>query len=160
MRIAQETLIVLGLFFLQQLVGVADWGVDLPLIFVVLKGLRTTPVKATAWGFFLGAAQDIFTADWIGLHLASDALAGYLSSLSRRHVFRERVLTQSFLVFAMMALRQLAIWGLLKWDGTAPPAAEAFTVVLHSTALTGLVGLLACWLVVRLRPRRQDPATA
>jgi rod shape-determining protein MreD len=159
-KISRELFLVMAVFFLQHLTGVADWGVDLPLIFVVLKALRTTPVKGAAWGFFMGTLQDLFTANWIGTHIAADALVGYLASLSRRHVYRERVLTQTFLIFGMMALRQLLVWGLLKWDGTAPLAGDALGVVAHSVAMTGLVGWAACWLVVRFRPRRQDPATA
>jgi rod shape-determining protein MreD len=152
--------LVTAVFFLQHLSGVADWGVDLPLVFVVLKGLRSTPAKAAGWGFFMGTLQDLFSADWIGIHIVSNTLVGCLSSLSRRHVYRERVLTQTFVIFGMMALRQLLAWGLLKWDGTAPPAADAFGVVAQSVALTGLAGWAACWLVVRFRSRRQDPATA
>jgi rod shape-determining protein MreD len=158
--ILRQIFLVMAVFFLQHLSGVADWGVDLPLVFVVLKGLRTTPAKAAGWGFLMGTLQDLFSSDWIGIHIAADALVGCLASLSRRHVYRERVLTQTFVIFGMMALRQLLAWGLLKWDGTAPPAADALGVVVHSVAMTGLTGWAACWLVVRFRPRRQDPATA
>lgn len=160
MKLSREILMVMGVFFLQHLMGVADWGVDLPLIFVVLKSLRTTPTKAAGWGFFMGTLMDLFTADWIGIHIVTDTLVGFLTSFFRRHVYRERVLTQAFVILVMMSLRQFLIWGLLKWDGAAPPAADALGVVAQSVAMTGLVGWAACGLVVRFRPRRQDPATA
>lgn len=160
MRFSREIILILALFFIQHLSNVADWGVDLPLIFVVLKALRTKPTQAAAWGFGLGAIQDLFTAGWIGPHLTADALTGFLASLLRRHVYRERVMTQTFMVLGMTAFRQVVIWGLLKWDGSAPLAADALGMVAQSVAMTGLAGWVVCWLVVRFRPRRQDPATS
>ncbi len=160
MKISRELILLLGLFFLQHLSYVSDWGVDLPLIFVVLKALRIKPTQAAAWGFSLGALQDLFTADWIGPHIVGNALVGFITSSFRRNVYRERVMTQTFVVCGMMGLRQLVIWGLLKWDGTAPPASDALGVVLQSVGMTGLVGWVVCWLMVRFRTRRHDPATA
>ncbi len=160
MKLSREILLILALFFIQHLSNVADWGVDLPLIFVVLMSLRTKPAQAAAWGFGLGTLQDLFTAGWIGPHLTADALTGFVASLFRRHVYRERVLTQTFMIFVMTAFRQLVIWGLLKWDGSAPLAADAFGMVAQSVAITGLAGWVVCWMVVRFRPRRQDPATS
>ena len=160
MRVSKEMLLALALFFLQQTGGVSEWGIDLPLLFVVLVGLRSSVPKAGAWGFVLGTAQDLLSSGWIGPHLVAQTLVGMISSYSQRHVFRERVLTQTFLIFWMALFHQVIIWILLKWDGTAPPAPDAVRIVMGTVAMTTLTGLVVCFFVVRFRHRRYDPATA
>ncbi len=160
MKIPRELFWVLAVLFLQQLPGVAGGGIDLPLILVALLGLRTTATKATAWGFFMGLAQDLLSADWIGPNTVAKTLTGLLCFLSRRHIYRERVLTQTFLIFCASLFHQLFIWLLLKWDGSAPPAGDAFALCLRSVTMTTLVGAVICFFVVRFRRRRFDPATA
>jgi len=160
MKIPREAFWVLAVFFLQQLAGVSSWGLDLPLILVVLLGLRTTAPKAAALGFFVGLAQDLLSAGWIGPNTVAKTLTGLLSFLSRRHIYRERVLTQTFLIFCATLFHQVFIWLLLKWDGSAPPAGDALNLCLHTVAMTTLIGATVCFFVVRFRRRRFDPATA
>ena len=160
MKIPKEIFWILGLFFIQQLPAVAAWGVDLPLLFVVLVGLRTDLPKAAGWGFCLGLLQDLLSSGWIGPNTIAKTLTGVLASLSKRHIYRERVLTQTFLVFVASLFHQVFIWVLLKWDGTAPPAGDALGIVVRSLLATTLAGILVCFFVVRFRKRRFDPATA
>lgn len=151
---------ILALFFVQQLPDVASRGVDLPLIFVVLVGLRTDAPQGAGWGFLLGLIQDLLSSSWIGPNTLAKTLTGILSSLAKRHIYRERILTQTFLIFAATLFHQLCIWVLLKWDGTAPPADDAFKILARSLLATTLVGMVVCVFVVRFRKRRFDPATA
>ena len=160
MKIPRQVWWLLAIFFLQQLPGVAAWGIDLPLLFVILTGLRTNVPKAAGWGFFIGLAQDLLSAGWLGPQTLAKTLTGILASLSKMHIYRERVLTQTFLVFWATLFHQLFIWLLLKWDGTAPPAGDAFGVVWRSLVATTLAGVVVSFFVVRFRRRRYDPATA
>jgi rod shape-determining protein MreD len=160
LRIPRKLVWILGLFFVQQLPGVSSWGVDLPLLFTVLVGLRSSPAKAAGWGFLMGLFQDLLSTDWIGPNTVAKTLVGLLASFSQRHVYRERVLTQTFLIFIMTFLHQILIWVLLTWDGSAPPASDAIWICLKTTAGTTLAGAVACFFVVRFRRRRFDPATA
>jgi len=160
MRIPREAIWLLAVFFLQSLPGVSGWGLDLPLILVTLVSLRTTAAKATAWGFFVGLAQDLLSAGWIGPNTVAKTLTGLLSFLSRMHIYRERVLTQTFLIFCASLFHQVCIWLILKWDGSAPPAGDAFNLCLHAVSVTTLVGAVVSFFVVRFRRRRFDPATA
>lgn len=160
MKIPKQVWWLLAIFFLQQLPGVAAWGIDLPLLFVILMGLRTTVPKAAGWGFFTGLAQDLLSAGWLGPQTLAKTLTGILASLSKMHIYREKVLTQTFLVFWATLFHQLFIWLLLKWDGSAPPAGDAFWLVLRSLAATTLAGVVVSFFVVRFRRRRYDPATA
>ena len=160
MKIPKEVIWILGLFFIQQLPAVAAWGVDLPLIFVVLVGLRTDLPRAACWGFGMGLLQDLLSSGWIGPNTIAKTLTGILASLSKMHIYRERVLTQAFLIFMTTFFHQAFIWALLKWDGTAPPAGDALGILVRSLLATTLVGVLICFFVVRFRKRRFDPATA
>lgn len=160
MKIPKELFWILGLFFIQQLPAVAAWGVDLPLIFVVLVGLRTDLPRAGGWGFLMGLLQDLLSSGWIGPNTLAKTLTGILACLSKRHIYRERVLTQAFLIAAATLFHQAFIWVLLKWDGTAPPAGDAFGILVRSLMATTLAGVVVCFFVVRFRKRRFDPATA
>ena len=160
MKIPRQLIWIVAVFFVQQLPLVAAWGVDLPLILTVLLGVRATAPAAAGWGFLLGLLQDLLSADWIGPQTVAKTLVGLLSCLSKRHIYRERVLTQTFLIFWMTFFHQTFIWLLLKWDGEAPPAGEAFSICLRTLLMTSLVGMFICVFVVRFRRRRYDPATA
>ncbi len=160
MNIPTQTLLVLTLFFIQQLPAISSWGIDLPLIFVVLTGLRRTVPQAAGWGFFLGLIQDLLSAGWVGPNAIAKTLTGIFSSISHRHIYRERVLTQTFLVFGATLFHQVFIWLVLKWDGTSPSAGDAWGICFRSLLGTTLVGMVVCFFVVRFRKRRFDPATA
>lgn len=160
MKISKHALWIFIIFYAQQLPGVASWGIDMPLLFVVLMGVRTTVPKAAGWGFLVGFLQDLLSGGWIGPNTIAKTLTGVFSSLAKRHIYHERVLTQTFLVFAASVFHQICIWLLLKWDGTSPLAVDAFTVCLRSVCWTTLVGVVVCFFVVRFRKRRFDPATA
>ena len=160
MKIPKLLFWILSVFFLQQLPGVSTWGIDLPLIFVVLIGLRRGAPEAAGWGFGIGLLQDLLSSGWIGPHAIAKTLVGLISCLSQRHVYRERVLTQTFLIFSMMAFQQIFIWFLLRWDHSAPRWAEAFSLCLDSVPMTTLAGMVVCVFVVKFRRRRFDPATA
>jgi len=116
-KIPKKSGLILGLFFVQQMPGVSDLGIDLPLVFTVLIGLRSTPPRAAAWGALLGFAQDVLSAGWLGPGFIPKILIGIFSSVLQRHTYRERVLTQTALVFLMACLEQILVWLLLKWDG-------------------------------------------
>ncbi len=160
MRIPREIIWILALFFIQQLPGVASWGIDLPLLFVVLVGLRTDTPKAAGWGFILGLLQDLLSSSWIGPNTIAKTLTGILASLLKKHIYRERVLTQTFLIFFATMFHQVFIWILLKWDGTSPSFVDAFGIVLKTLLTTTVMGSVVCFFVVRFRKRRFDPATA
>jgi rod shape-determining protein MreD len=160
MNIPKQILWLIAIFFIQQLPAVSAWGIDLPLIFVVLVGLRSTAPSAGAWGFFVGLAQDLLSAGWIGPHTVAKTLVGLLSCFSQRHIYRERVLTQTFLIFWMALFHQVFIWLLLRWDGSAPLSGDAFGVIIRGVSMTTLMGIVICFFVVKFRRRRFDPATA
>lgn len=160
MRIVWWVWILPAMFFLQQLPRVSSWGVDLPLLFCVLVGLRTPPSKAAGWGFLVGALQDLLSAGWLGPNAVSKTLVGILSSLVKRNVYRERVLTQATWIFAASLIHQVLLWGILRWKGTAPLFEDAFGIALRNIAATTLAGVLVCLVLVRFRRRRMDPATA
>jgi rod shape-determining protein MreD len=160
MKIPKQVLWILAIFFLQQLPGVAAWGIDLPILFVVLVGLRSEAPAAAGWGFLLGVIQDLLSAGWIGPHTVAKTLVGLFSCLSRRHIYRERVLTQTFLVFCMTLFQQVFIWLLLRWDHSAPRFGNAFDITWRTVLMTSLVGAGVCFFVVKFRRRRFDPATA
>ncbi len=160
MKFPKEILWVLGLLYLQQVGGISEWGIDLPLIYVILAGLRTTAPKAAGWGFVMGLAEDLLSAGWFGVHTIAKTLTGILSSLSQRHVYREKILTQTFLIFIMSSFHQLFVWGILKWDGSAPPFADALGIVGRTVFMTMIAGSGVSYIVVRFRRRKQDPATA
>ncbi len=156
----RKVLLVFAILFVQQLPGVSGAGVDLPLIFVVLMGLRKPMAQAVAWGALLGFLQDALSADWLGLHLTAKVLAALISSAINRHAYREKIAPQGFLIFLMVWLQQTVVWLLLKWDGSAP-GFSSFLLVLERTLLgTTLAGVLVSFWVVRFRRRRMDPATA
>ena len=160
MKIPKQVWWLLAIFFVQQLPGVAASGIDLPLVFVILTGLRKTVPQAAGWGFFLGLAQDLLSAGWLGPQTLAKTLTGILASFSKMHIYREKVMTQTFLVFWATLFHQVVIWLLLKWDGSAPPAGDAVWVVFKSLVATTLAGMVASFFVVRFRRRRYDPATA
>lgn len=160
MRIPKQVLWIIAVLFLQQLPGVCEAGVDLPLVFVVLMGVRETVPRAAGWGFLLGLLQDLLSAGWSGPNTVAKTLSGILASLFQRHIYRERVLTQTFLVFITVVFHQSSLWGMLVWDGSAPPAADALRTALRSVVATTLIGAVACFFVVKFRRRRFDPATA
>jgi len=159
-KIARNGFGIVSLFFIQQLPGVSGAGVDLVLVSTVLAGLRTTAARAVAWGALLGFLQDALSAGWVGPHFISKALVGLLSSVAQKHTYRERVITQSFLIFCMSSLEQFLVWALRRWDGTAPAFSDAFLIMEKTVLGTFLAGILACFLLVRFRRRRLDPATA
>src|SRR5580658_11094709 len=132
MKIPKELFFILALFFVQQLPVVSSSGTDLALIFTALLGLRTTVPKAAAWGFLVGLLQDLLSAGWIGPNTVAKTLVGLLSSVFKRHIYREKVLTQTFLIFNATLFHQLFIWLLLKWDGSAPPAGDAFVICMRA----------------------------
>ena len=160
MRVTKKILWILAIFFVQQLPGVAALGNDLPILFVVLVGLRSDIPGAAGWGFLLGVTQDLLSAGWIGPNTVAKTLVGILSCLSKRHIYRERVLTQSFLIFCMTFFHQIFIWFLLRWDHSAPRFADAFDICARTVLMTSLVGVVVCFFVVKFRRRRFDPATA
>ncbi len=151
---------LLALLFVQQLPGVAAWGVDLPLVFTLLVGLRTDVPKAAGWGFLAGLLQDLLSSSWIGPNTISKTVTGIMASFLKRHIYHERVLAQTLLVFGGTLFHQLFIWMLLKWDGSAPPAGDAWGIVWRSLLTTTLAASVVCFFVVRFRKRRFDPATA
>lgn len=149
----------LAAFFLQQSFA-AMWGIDLPLIFVSLVGLRSSPLKAASIGFGFGLAQDLLSAGWIGPNLISKLLAALVAVLLRKKIYRERLSTQTLLIFGNALLQQWVIWFLMKGNGQAPSWDDAVWIALPSVFLTTLVGMVVCFVVVRFRRRRFDPATA
>jgi rod shape-determining protein MreD len=160
MSIPKQIFWILTLLYVQQLPYVSTLGVDLPLIFVVLTGLRSTAAGAAGWGFALGFLQDLLAVNWIGPNTISKTLVGLLSWLAKMHIYRERVVTQTFLIFCATLVHQFFLWLLLCWDGKAPSGGDAFWIILQSMVATSLAGAAVSWVVVRLRKRRLDPATA
>jgi len=152
--------LIFAVFFFQQLSNVSNMGIDLPLIFVTLMALRTTLIKAVGWGMMVGFLQDALSVTWFGPNFISKILVGLLSSLAQKHIYRERVQTQTGLIFSMILFQQIVVWLLLKWDGTAPPIQDSFHIVFNAVLGTSAIGLLICVVVVRFRRRRMDPATA
>jgi rod shape-determining protein MreD len=160
MRIPREILLLFVIFFIQQLPMVADWGIDLPLIFVVLIGLRSEPTQAATWGFVVGLIQDLLSAGGIGVNTIAKAMTGLVACFFKMHIYREKASTQTFLIFGMSIFHSVFEYLLMRWDGTAPRAEDAFWLICRNVALTTFVGLLVCLFVVRFRRRRFDPATA
>jgi len=159
-RIPKETLWLFILFFVQQLPLVADWGVDLPLIFVVLTGVRSGVSQAAAWGFMTGMIQDLLSSGGIGINTISKTFVGLAASLLKMHVYRERVLTQTFLIMGLSIFHEIFSYLLMRWDDEAPRAEDALGICVRSVLFTTLTGLVVCVFVVRFRRRRFDPATA
>ncbi len=160
MKLHSRIFLILTVFFVQQLPGVSDWGIDLPLLFVVLTGLRTSPSKAAGWGFFMGMIQDLLSAGWIGPNTIAKTMAGLTASFSQMHIYREKVLTQTFLIFWASVFHQFLIYALMKWDGSAPWTGDAVGIGLRTVLMTTFAGAVVCLFVVRFRRRRFDPATA
>lgn len=149
-----------GMFFIQQLPGVSAWGVDLPLVFAVLAGLRAKPHGAAGWGFLVGSLQDLLSAGWWGPNAVAKTLVAILSSLLRRHVYRERVWTQVSWILVSGLLHEGVLWWILDWKGTAPPFGDALGLAFRNVTFTTLAGALVCLVLVNFRRRRSDPATA
>ncbi len=160
MRISRQIVLILALLFAQQLPAISTWGIDLPLLFVVLTGLRTTVPKAAGWGFLLGLVQDMLSTSWIGPNTIAKTLTGMLSSVSKRHIYRERVLTQTLLIFGATLFHEAVIWWMLKWDGSAPEIQDVLWICVKTLLATTLAGAVVSFFVVRFRRRRFDPATA
>ncbi len=160
MRIPKEVFWLFLIFFVQQLPLVSDWGIDLPLIFVVLTGVRSGAPQAATWGFVSGAVQDLLSSGGIGVNTISKTLVGLTASLLKMHVYRERVLTQTFLIMGLSIFHEVFSYLLMRWDGEAPRAEDALGICLRSVLFTTLTGLVICVFVVRFRRRRFDPATA
>ena len=148
-----------AIFFFQQSFA-AIWGIDLPLIFVSLVGLRSSPLKAASIGLVMGLGQDLLSAGFIGPNLIAKILIALAAVASQKKIYRERVSTQSLLVLLSVCLQQIVIWSLMRWDDKAPALGDALWVALPSIFLTSLVGAVVCFGVVRFRRRRFDPATA
>jgi rod shape-determining protein MreD len=148
-----------AIFFFQQSFA-AIWGIDLPLIFVSLVGLRSAPLKAALVGLVMGLGQDLLSAGFIGPNLIAKILVSLVAVASQKKIYRERVSTQSLLVLFNILLQQMVIWFLMKWDDKAPALGDALWISLPSILLTALVGAVVCFVVVRFRRRRFDPATA
>lgn len=153
-------LILFAIFFVQQLPIVANWGMDLPLVFVILAGLRATPTKAAGWGFLLGLAQDTLSASWIGPNTVAKTLTGLLCAYFHRRIYREKVLTQTFLVMVATLFHQGLVWLIKLWDGSAPSWDQSLWICWKALVGTTAMGILASLLLVRFRRRRYDPATA
>ena len=160
MRIPKEIFWLFILFFIQQLALVADWGVDLPLIFVVLVGVRSNAPQAASWGLVTGVIQDLLSAGGIGTNTISKIAVGLGSSFFKMHIYRERILTQTFLILGMSVFHEFFAYCLMRWNGEAPRVEDAFWICARSVLFTTLTGLVACFFVVRFRRRRFDPATA
>jgi rod shape-determining protein MreD len=160
LRISKEILWLFLVFFVQQLPLIADWGIDLPLIFVVLIGVRSEAPQAAAWGFLTGAIQDLLSSGGVGVNTISKAFAGIGASLLKMHVYRERVLTQTFLIMGLSVFHEIFSYLLMRSDGEAPRAEDAFGICVRSVLFTTMAGLVICVFVVRFRRRRFDPATA
>jgi len=160
MGITAKLFWILVIFFVEQLPGVSSVGVDLPLIFVVLTGLRSDAAGAAGWGFLMGVLQDMLSANWTGPNTITKTLIGLFSCFAKKHIYRERVGTQTFLIFCATLLHQLFLWLLMKWDGPAPPAGDAFWIIFESVVMTSVAGMVVSFVVVKLRKRRYDPATA
>lgn len=160
MRISKEILWLFLIFFVQQLPLVADWGIDLPLIFVILTGIRSDLPKAASWGFATGALQDLLSSGGIGINTISKTFAGLGASFLKMHVYRERVLTQTLLIAGLSIFHEIFSYLLMRWDGEAPRAEDAFWICARSVLLTTFAGLIVCVFIVRFRRRRFDPATA
>jgi rod shape-determining protein MreD len=148
-----------AIFFFQQSFA-AIWGIDLPLIFVSLVGLRSSPLKAASIGLVMGLGQDLLSAGFIGPNLIAKIVVALVAVASQKKIYRERVSTQSLLILFNIFLQQMTIWFLMKWDDKAPALADALWISLPSIFLTALVGAVVCFVVVRFRRRRFDPATA
>jgi rod shape-determining protein MreD len=160
MKIPKQVFWIIAILFVQQLPAISSLGIDLPLIFTALMGLRSPAPQAAGWGFLMGLLQDLLSAGWIGPNTVAKTLVGLFSSLSNRHIYRERVLTQTLLIFCTAFFQQVFIWILLKWVGSAPPARDALAICSRTVLTTSLVGAFICVFVVRFRRRRFDPATA
>jgi len=160
MKIPQQVLWVLALFFLQQLPAVAEWGIDLPLLFVVLVGLRSPVAEGAGWGFLLGLMQDLLSAGWIGPNVIAKTLTGILASMAKKHIYREKVFTQTFLILVSAFFHQTVVWLVKLWDGSAPNSGDVLWLSLRMVFSTALVGMVVSFFVVKFRRRRFDPATA
>ena len=147
-------------FFFIQLSFAATWGIDLPIILISLFGLRSTAVKAAGLGACLGLTQDLLSAGWIGPNLIAKTFCALLSVAAQGKIYREKVPTQTLLVFINITVQQFIIWILLKWDGSPLSFRDAFWIMLPSIIFTTLTGMIVCFFVVRFRRRRFDPATA
>jgi rod shape-determining protein MreD len=156
------TTIVFWLFilFLVQMSFAATWGIDLPIIFISLFGLRTTAVKAAGMGAFLGLAQDMLSVGTIGPNMAAKIVCALLSVSAQGKIYREKVPTQTLLIFVNILIQQIIVWLLMKWDRSPLTPRDAFWVTLPSVLFTTLMGMVVCFFVVRFRRRRFDPATA
>jgi rod shape-determining protein MreD len=159
-RIPKEILWLFLIFFIQQLPLVSDWGIDLPLIFVVLIGIRSHGPQAAGWGFVSGAIQDLLSSGGIGINTIAKTFVGLGASLLRMHIYRERILTQAFLIMGLSIFHEIFSYLLMRCDGEAPRAEDALGICARSVLFTTLVGLVVCVFVVRFRRRRFDPATA
>jgi rod shape-determining protein MreD len=160
LRVPKEVLWLYPIFFVQQLPLVADWGIDIPLIFVALIGIRSDEPQAATWGFISGAIQDLLSSGGIGTNTISKTFAGLGASFFKMHIYRERILTQTFLILCLSVFHEIFSYLLMRWDGEAPRAEDALEICARSVLFTTLAGLVVCVFVVRFRRRRFDPATA
>jgi rod shape-determining protein MreD len=160
MRILKDFFWLFVIFFVQQLPMISDWGIDLPLIFVVLKGLRTEAPRAAGWGFFCGMVQDLLCAGGIGPNAVSKTMMGLAASFFKKRIYREKVVTQTLLILGLSLLNGVFEYLLMRWDGAAPRVEDAFWIISRGVVMTTLAGLVVCFFVVRFRRRRFDPATA
>jgi rod shape-determining protein MreD len=160
MRISREIFWLLILIFVQQLPMVADRGIDLPLIFVVLVGVRSNALPAAGWGLVTGIIQDLLSAGGVGTNTIAKIAVGLGSSFFKMHIYREKILTQTLLISGMSAFHEFFSYFLMRLNGEAPRAGDAFWVCAQSVLFTTLTGLVVCFFVVRFRRRRFDPATA
>lgn len=159
-RFARLLALLVAALAIQVTPGVARWGLDLPLLFVALLGLRMPLLEAAAWGAVAGLGQDLLSSCGVGPHVAAKMIVGMSAHAFRTLVYQERVLTQSALVAACMLLQQLLLWGYFAALGVAPAPAQVMALLGRSVGLTALAGVAASWCLVRLRRQYNDPATA
>jgi len=152
-------LLVLSLL-LQPIRGVADHGLDLVLVVVVLGSLRLPLAQAALWGLAAGLIQDLSSISWVGPHMISNSLSAVLAGWMRNRIYRERIFTQGLLVLAAAGFKQFVLWALWAWDGGDPAFGDVLALMGRTLLATTGVGFAASALLVRYGRRYHDPATA
>ncbi len=156
----QKSALLLGALLIQTSPGVSAWGVDMPLVFTALVGVRCGLLESLVWGILAGLFQDTLSACGPGPHAVANGAVAFLAFISQNTVFREKVLTQAGLVGTCMALHQAMLWFLFRFFEEGVTSGDEWAFVTRSVLVTTVAGAMVSWVIIRYRRLSHDPATA
>jgi len=156
MKVLRYILLAAGALILQgtllKLVAVGQVKPDLVLLVLFYMALLEGSFNATIAGFCMGLAQDVYSAELLGLNALCKSLIGFGLGYCKRGVFVETLVARALILFGAVVAHDILYFFISFWPDVSESLWQLVRYGLPTAFYTALLGYVVFYL---MRPKEQ-----